>query len=230
MLKILLKKFGRTFSAELGINLKTGSKEEVFKWFLASILFGARISETIAKHTYQAFERHHILTPEKIRQAGMGKLISLMGEGGYVRYDGVTSRKLIGISEQLIKEYGGDVNKIHRKAKNPRDLERLLKEFKGIGPMTTNIFLRELRGIWKKADPGISKFVKLAAKNLGIKNVPEFWQKNKVRGYSFVQFEAALLRLGKDYCHKSKCVQCELKKFCQPGKSSETAFSHTSKR
>lgn len=215
MLKALLKKFGRTFSAELGINLKTSSKEEVFKWFLASILFGARITETIAKHTHQAFARHKLLTPEKIKQAGMRKLISLMGEGGYVRYDGVTSRRLIGISEKLIEEYDGDINKIHQKAKDSRDLERLLQEFKGIGSTTTNIFLRELRGIWEKANPGISKFVKLAAKNLGIKDVSVYWEKNKVRGYSFVQFEAALLRLGKNFCHKKKCTQCELKKFCQ---------------
>lgn len=40
------------YSEELGIDLKKNNDDELFKWFLASILFGARISETIAKiHT-----------------------------------------------------------------------------------------------------------------------------------------------------------------------------------
>ena len=52
MSRNLLKRFGQTYSEELGINLKAGKSSEIFKWFLASILFGARISEAIAKNTY----------------------------------------------------------------------------------------------------------------------------------------------------------------------------------
>jgi len=43
-----------SYSEELGINLKSRKSEKIFKWFLASILYGARISETIAKNTYRA--------------------------------------------------------------------------------------------------------------------------------------------------------------------------------
>ncbi len=39
------------YSEDLEIDLAKGSDAELFKWFLASILFGARISETIAKNT-----------------------------------------------------------------------------------------------------------------------------------------------------------------------------------
>ena len=38
---------------DLGIDLKDPSGR--FKWFLASILFGARISEKIASNTYKSF-------------------------------------------------------------------------------------------------------------------------------------------------------------------------------
>jgi hypothetical protein len=44
-----LKK-SRLYSEELGIDLGKNDEGELFKWFLASILFGARISETIAKN------------------------------------------------------------------------------------------------------------------------------------------------------------------------------------
>jgi hypothetical protein len=79
----------RTYSEELGIDLEGAGDGEVFKWFLASVLFGARIPETIAKRTYRAFERHDLLTPERILQAGWDFLVNpVMREGGYVRYDG----------------------------------------------------------------------------------------------------------------------------------------------
>jgi hypothetical protein len=45
-----LKK-SRLYSEELGIDLGKNDEGELFKWFLASILFGARISETIAKNS-----------------------------------------------------------------------------------------------------------------------------------------------------------------------------------
>jgi hypothetical protein len=48
------------YSEELGIDLASGDDEEVFKWFLASALFGGRISEDIAKRTYWGSERHDL--------------------------------------------------------------------------------------------------------------------------------------------------------------------------
>jgi len=55
-----------------------------------------------------------------------------------------------------------------------------------------------------KINTTFSDYVILAAKHLGIKDIKRYWQKNKVKGYRFVNFEAALLRLGKDYYHKNK--------------------------
>ncbi|MDR3485268.1 MAG: hypothetical protein P4M05_10190 [Bradyrhizobium sp.] len=46
------------YSEELGIDLARGTDAAYFCWFLASLLFGARISETTAKKTFRAFMRH----------------------------------------------------------------------------------------------------------------------------------------------------------------------------
>jgi endonuclease III len=193
----------QSYSEELGINLKSKKSEEIFKWFLASILFGARISETIAKNTYKTLEKYKLLTPQAIIKSGWDFLVShIMAEGGYVRYDGKTSTTLLEICEKLIKEYNGDLNQLHKRAKDSVDLEQRLMNFKGIGPITVNIFLRELRGIWKKADPEFCDFVLIAAQNLGIKDIKKYWQKHKVKGYTFVNFEVALLKIGKDLYHK----------------------------
>lgn len=213
LLRSLLKKFGQPFSEELGINLKSKKSSEIFKWFLASLLFGARISETIAKNTYKVMVgKYKLNSPQKIIKAGWDFLVSrIMREGGYVRYDGKTSDELLSISRKLIKEYKSDINQIHKQAKNEKDLENKLQQFKSVGPITCNIFLRELRGIWTKANPDFSPLVKLAAKKLRINNIRKFWQKNRIKGYNLVSFEAALLRLGKDYFRKGKTRKDVLK-------------------
>lgn len=220
---LLLQTFPETYSEELGIKLKSKKESEFFKWFLASILFGARISETIAKNTYKAFVRHKILTPRDIRKASWHEMIDIMGEGGYVRYDGKTTNTLWGIAKRFLEDYDGKVSNLYKVSKDTKDLEEKLEEFKGIGPITVNIFLRELRGIWK-VDPLPSRFTIIAANNLkliktkeprkALKRLKEVWRRNKVKGKTFANFETALLRLGKDYCDKNKCKICSLKKIC----------------
>ena len=77
------------YSQELGIELSRRRDAMYFRWFLARILLGGRISETITKNTYRAFIHHGLTTPRKILGAGWGFLVkSIMREGGYVRYDG----------------------------------------------------------------------------------------------------------------------------------------------
>ena len=196
----LLDEYGKLYSHELGID----PEKEPFKWFLASILFGARISTTIAKNTYKAYEEAGLTTPNKIVQIDWLQLIEVHGRGGYVRYDGITAEYVHGIAEKLLRDYNGDIKKLDELSKSSEELEQKLLEFRGIGPVTAKIFLRELRGIWKNADPEPTSIEILAAKALGIieteknglEKLKTFWSKNKIEGYNFRNFEAALVRIG----------------------------------
>ncbi|NIR86566.1 hypothetical protein GWO13_02915 [Candidatus Bathyarchaeota archaeon] len=222
---LLIKNLGRRYSEILGINVGKGDDEEIFKWFLASVLFGAPISETSAIRTYKCFERRGVLTPEKILKTGWHGLVEILDEGGYTRYDFKTSDKLLEVMGSLIAKYEGSLNLLHEQALNSSDLEKRLKDLgKGIGEVTVSIFLRELRELWKKADPNPTPLVILAAKNLGLTRVEsperalrelkEFWRKNRIAGKTFVNFETALLRLGKDFCRKGRCERCILSGLC----------------
>ena len=93
-------------------------------------------------------------------------------QGGYIRYDFKTATMLLEVMEALQERYGGDLNLLHSQAADARDLEARLEEFKGIGPVTVNIFLRELRGIWPKAQPLPGDLAVLAARNLGLTASP----------------------------------------------------------
>ena len=227
---LLIEKFGVRFSGQLGIDLNRGQEVEVFKWFVAALLFGARIPEKIAANTYRQFERDKLLTPSKILEAGWDNLVRSLDLGGYVRYDFKTADKFLEVMGSLEKKYDGSLNGLHAKASDPRNLEERLKNLgKGIGEVTVNIFLRELRGIWTKAKPLPQDLVITAANNLGftrstgatleeranvLEDLEEVWRSDKVLERSFIDFEAGLLRLGKDFCRKAKCQKCPLKMHC----------------
>ena len=179
------------YSEELGIALQANKEREYFKWFLASLLFGGRISETIAKNTYRTLERHSLLTPRKILDAGWNFLVNpIMREGGYVRYDGRKSTQILRDCEMLFEQYNGRLTMLHDMAKNRRDLENLLLSFYGVGPVTVNIFLRELRPYWHNADPSPLPVVSEAAAKLGLDLGA--YDRNTV---TFIRIEAGLIRL-----------------------------------
>ncbi len=223
VIKKLFATSGGKFSRELGIDLSRGKSEEIFKWFLASKLFGARIGANIAVKTYKEFERCGVLSPEKIIETGWDGLVKILDDGGYVRYDFSTATKLLEIMKDLKTRYNGDLSRLHRAAKDERDLENLLKDLgKGIGDVTVNIFLRELRLAWPKAKPELSELAELAARHLGLikqdkaplKTLEHIWPQHKVPDKDFCDFEAALVRLGKDYCKKLKCNTCPMEDEC----------------
>lgn len=196
----LLKQFGMLYSEELGIDVE----RDPFKWFLASFLFGARISATIAKNTYKIYEREGLTTPKKLALADLMVLIRIHGKGGYGHYDGVTARYVNAIANKLLADYGGKITELSKRSKSPTELEARLLEFKGIGPVRAQIFLRELRGVWNNADPQLTAMEISTARHLKIidsdfealEKLKDFWRKNAVKGFDFRNFESALVRYG----------------------------------
>jgi len=204
-LKILLDNFGTLYSKQLCIDLDSKKPAEIFKWLVASMLFGARISEEIAIRTYKVLEKYKALTPQAILKYNVDGLIPMMGEGGYTRYDGKTSNELVQVSTQLLECCTGDLNKINDRAKDSKDLERLLGEFYSLGPVTIEIFLREMVGVWKKADPKLGKFETLAARHFKLpKNLRSWWEKHKIKDYEYRNLLVMLLRVGKNFVHKQR--------------------------
>jgi hypothetical protein len=215
-LEALVENFGRKYSEILGIDLSDGKEEEIFKWFLASILFGAPITENSVIKTFACFREHNILTPNKILRTGWDGLVRILDEGSYTRYDFKTADKLLEVMRNLTEKYSESLTVLSSKASDGQDLNKRLKELgKGIGDVTVSIFLRELRDVWDKADPEPTSLVVTAAKQLGIirgekgdplQQLKDFWSKNRIARKSFINFETALLRLGKDFRRKKKCA------------------------
>jgi hypothetical protein len=192
----LVKTMGQPYSEMLGIELKTGESPEIAKWFLASILYAKPIRENSATKTYKIFERERRVTPEAIVGTTRERLVEMLDEGGYTRYDFSTADKLLDVFANLLKNYNGDLNKLYASATDNKDLEGKLKNLgKGIGDVTVGIFLRDMRDTWKRADPDSTVQVKHAARKLGIKDLKVFARKNRL---SLVRLETALFRYAKN--------------------------------
>jgi len=196
-MKEFVQRYGEPYSKLLGIDLESGRSSEIFKWFLASMLYGKPIRESSATKTYKRFEKRRILSPNKILKTGWDGLVSILDEGGYTRYDFSTATKLLDVAQALTKLYDGDLNRLHDVAANNRDLEaRIMALGKGVGPTTTSIFLRDMRVIWPKADPKPTPLVRQAQKSLGIEDLKSYAKRRRLDP---VRLETALLRLAKDF-------------------------------
>lgn len=203
-----VEKFGEPYSARLGIDLASGRNRELVKWFLASILYAKPIRESSATLTYRAFESHGILTVKRILDTGWDGLVQILDEGGYVRYDFSTATKLLQVFGTLKEEYRSNLWTLYNLSYDSDDLEVRLKTLgKGIGDTTVSIFLRDMREIWKKADPKPTVMVKTAMENLGIVNLKDF---ARTRNLNIIRLETALLRLAKDFLRKGREIDISL--------------------
>jgi hypothetical protein len=197
------------FSRELDIDLASLGPGELFKWLLAAVLFGAPIPHEIATRTYLEFCREKLISPRAILRRGWDGLVETLDNGGYVRYDFKTASKLLDLSNALIERYKGDLNRLHDSARDPQGLQQRLQALaKGIGEVTAGIFLRELRGLWSKAQPRPSELAIDAARHLrfiprrpieagdALRLLQNVWTAEGNRMKDFSDFETALVRQG----------------------------------
>ena len=205
----LVKNRGGRYAGALGIDLAAPDAAERFKWFLAAVLYGTRISVALATRTWRELATRDVLSPDQILQTGWDGLVAILDAGGYVRYDYKTATKLLAVGEALTRDYGGSLDSLHDAAADPRDLENRLKTLgKGIGDTTVGIFLRELRGMWAKAEPPLSPLALKAAVALGylppdmldpdraLARLQHLWTADGQPSTGFADFEAALVREG----------------------------------
>jgi endonuclease III len=196
-----VRKNGKPYSETLSIDLREGDPA-YFRWFLASILYSKPIRETSATKTYRLFEHYGLADPKSIVKAGWDRLVEVLDEGGYTRYDFSTADRLLEICKNLIAHYNASLDLLHQRSSDGRDLERrLIKLGKGIGPVTISVFLRDMRRVWPKADPSPTPKVKVAMSALGIGDLKEFTRRE---GLDLVELETALHRYSKLYLRHPK--------------------------
>lgn len=214
---VLVAEAGGSYAAELGIDLQGLNPAEIYRWFLAALLYGAPIPQRVASRTWHAFEDSGVAVPESMIAAGWDGLVAILDRGGYVRYDYKTATKLLDGNRALLDGYAGNLNALHAAAAGSGDLERRIEGLgKGVGEVTAAIFLREMRGRWDKARPPLSPLAWSAARALGyltgddgadrgraLACLLRLWEEQGMKADRFYEFESALVREGSRLRHDS---------------------------
>jgi hypothetical protein len=133
--------------AKLGIDLSSRKEGELFKWFLACLLFGKPIQQEIAERAYARLVSAGLRNPDAVLGAGWDKLVELLDEAHYVRYDFSTATKLLEVCQELKERYGS-ITELMAQTTRGSELSARLQEFKHIGPVTARIFTRGVGTIW----------------------------------------------------------------------------------
>jgi len=158
---------GGRFSSQLGIDVDAGDAE-VERWFLAATLFGTRISAGVAERTFGVLDGAGLHRVAQARHLPWDDLVALLDEGGYARYDFRTATRLQDLAGVIGERYGGQVAVIGRSFPDYQQLRRALDVLPGWGPVTIQLFLRELRGVWPGAKPPLDQRAAAAAGHLGL--------------------------------------------------------------
>lgn len=67
-----MKSRGGSYSSALGIDLGAADAGARFKWFLAAVLYGTRISESLTTCTWREFADRGVLDPRGAARAPAG--------------------------------------------------------------------------------------------------------------------------------------------------------------
>jgi len=129
-------------ASDYGLDVMSGD-DELFCWFLLVYLFGKPIQASVAAQTWKLFMDRKLDTPWAILNLSHRRLVTLLDEGKYKRYDETTARGLHICMKQLIRDYDGSLMMMVDNALNEDELSKRLQALYGVGPKTAEIFMRE---------------------------------------------------------------------------------------
>lgn len=223
---VLVTRLGGSYSRLLTIKLAGMESDETFKWFVAAVLLGSPVRAGSALAAYRTLQLRDLLEPRRLAAVDDSVLVdSLLAAGvsGYTRRIAATLKLAV---QSLVTEYDADINRLHFFAEDGNDLvRRLCRLGRKVPRRAVNLFLREMRGVWDKAYPGLSGAAVEAARCLGIvddsvsedeaaEDLHATWDRTSHPGRTYADFEVALVRLGENYCEMRRCISCPMGKLC----------------
>jgi len=138
----------KTFTEEAGITLRD-KPAPLFRLLVLALLTSARIRSSVALAAARALFAEGWTTPAKLAGSTWERRTKVLNQAGYARYDESTARMLAATTELLLTRWHGDLRRLRDEAdRDPRRIHELLQEFKGIGPVGADIFLREAQVVW----------------------------------------------------------------------------------
>jgi endonuclease III len=168
VVKVLLDRFGATYAEQAGIRL-TDKPSPLYELLVLATLLSARISGDVAVAAAKELFTAGYRTPQKMQQASWQDRVDALGRGHYRRYDERTSTMLGEEAALLLERWHGDLRTLRDEADaDPKGIRKSLTEFKGIGPVGADIFLREVQAVWPQVAPYLDGRVIRGAEKVGL--------------------------------------------------------------
>ena len=129
-------------AADFDLDVLSGDTD-MFRWFLLCYLFGKPIQSGVAVRTWRLFIEQGLDTPWAILEIPNRKLVSVLHNGGYTRYQHVAADGLQRCMDLLIREYEGSLHFMMESSENEDEFSKRLQKLYGVGPKIAEIFTRE---------------------------------------------------------------------------------------
>ena len=123
---------------------------DMFRWFLLCYLFGKPIQSGVAVTTWKLFIEKKLDTPWAILEMPERKLVGVLHQGGYTRYQHVTAHGLKVCMERLIREYEGSLYLMLESSQDEEEFSKRLQTLYGVGPKIAEIFTRETEEVFAR--------------------------------------------------------------------------------
>jgi len=128
--------------ADFELDIYSGD-DDLFRWFLLTYLLGKPIQSTVAVRTWKLFLDRNVDFPWAILEMSDWRLVALLHEGGYTRYQHVMTNALKTSMQQLTDFYDGSLTLMIEDSADEEELSKRLQKLYGVGPKTAEIFMRE---------------------------------------------------------------------------------------
>ncbi|HLQ84863.1 MAG TPA: hypothetical protein VK110_01830 [Salinisphaeraceae bacterium] len=201
LVNALLQRHGRTFAAELGIELRRNTPAPLFRLLCLAMLSGAPVQADIAMQAAKALGEAGWTTPQKLRDSTWQARAQALNAAGYARIDEKTATQIAALNDTLLAQYDGDLRQLRAQADGDLDkAHKALQGFKGIGKVGASIFLREVQAAWGEFHPYADQAALKAAQRLGLPDNAEALA-GLVARRQFPRLIAALVRtqLARDF-------------------------------
>lgn len=193
----LLDRAGTSYARQAGIE-PADKPAPLFQLLMLAELLSIRISSEIALRAVRELIASGYTTPRHVAEADWQDLVDALGRGHYRRYDESTATRLGENSTLLLERYHGDLRRLAKEADgDPGRLAELLQQFKGIGPVGADIFLREIQDVWTWVRPHFDDRARRGARRLGLPDDPASLDRLSPPGHD-AEFAAALVRVTLD--------------------------------
>jgi endonuclease III len=137
------------YASEFDLDILSGDTD-MFRWFLLCYLFGKPIQSNVAVSTWRLFIDEKLDTPWAIVEASDRRLVGVLHQGGYTRYQHVTAHGLRVCMERLISDYEGSLYLMLENSLDEDEFAKRLQQLYGVGPKIAEIFMRETEEIFAR--------------------------------------------------------------------------------